>query len=267
MSEPILASQALPTQSEREAVCICGKSYMQRQLMYPVRHGTPRAGLWSPNECAACAEAAALEHARHVAQARREERERNLPTPTRYVGATLTNLELHGTKENRARIEKIRGMLVAYLEAWPKVDRHLLLFRGQPGTGKGHVLWSVVRHVVIEHGATVRVVKLPSLIRDLRESWRKGSEGPTEEERLKEYRRPDLLVIDEVSNHAFYGEPTRHLYDVLDDRMDWCRPTILTTNESEQAIAELLGPALWDRLLGYGELVEFGSESYRKPRK
>ncbi|MBK9693668.1 MAG: ATP-binding protein, partial [Gemmatimonadetes bacterium] len=149
-----------------------------------------------------------------------------------------------------------------YVAAWPQVEV-LLLFQGGPGTGKGHLAWSLAKAVVSDHGGSARVVKLARLIRDLREPWR-SKEGAGEERRLRAYRVPDLLVIDEVSRHAFYGQSVQqHLYDVLDDRLEHQRPTILTTNETDAGIAEILGPALLDRLQGSGGVVRFGDASWR----
>jgi len=76
--------------------------------------------------------------------------------------------------------------------------------------------------------------------------------------------KPDLLVVDEVSRHAFYGDNvSQHLYDVVNDRIEECRPVVLTSDESVAGIKAILGPALVDRLDGEGGTLEFTWRSFR----
>jgi DNA replication protein DnaC len=77
-----------------------------------------------------------------------------------------------------------------------------------------------------------------------------------------------LQVIDEVSRHAFYGQSIhQHLYDVIDHRIEYRRPTILTTNEEDDGLEAILRPALLDRVKLHGGVLEFGNASYRaRPR-
>ena len=103
---------------------------------------------------------------------------------------------------------------------------------------------------------------VPDIVRQLRQSWGRP-EMPSEIEVLERYREPDLLVIDEVSEHAFYGEPTRHLYDLVNHRLEWRRPTILTTNETPVSFEKMLGPALTSRCAGESGLWAFGDDDYR----
>jgi DNA replication protein DnaC len=159
----------------------------------------------------------------------------------------------------------VRHVVANYLNSWPRIPGHrqLLLFQGHPGSGKRHISWAIARWVVQQYTAEVRVVKLAAIIRDLREAWRDPT-SPSEDERLAAYRRPDLLVIDNVSRHAFYGkEVKQHLYDIVDDRLEYCRPTILTTNEDDEGIAEILGPALMSRIQGAGGKVPFPAVDWR----
>lgn len=262
MNEPVLVGSVLPqieASLERQtATCVCGATFEQTR-------NTRSKGQflrWMPDVCEKCArEQRDAQHA-VTAQREREMRLQALGIPLRYQGATFDSFAPHGEPENRKRLERILIAARRFLAEWPTPSPDLLVFRGGPGTGKGHLAWAIARWVAGQNGATVKFVKLPALIRDLRESWR--GDGATEAARLNTYREPGLLIVDEVSRHAFYGEPTQHLYDVLDDRMDWCRPTILTTNETEAGLGALLGPALLDRVVGYGGLVDFGDVSYRK---
>src|SRR5690606_36892115 len=108
-----------------------------------------------------------------------------------------------------------RDYAASFLDRFPAVPT-ISVFTGAPGTGKGHLAWAIARQLV-ERAQRVQVVKLADLVRELRASWgQKGGDG--DRLVLEHYRRLDLLVIDEVSRHAFYGQPVQHLYDVIDHR-------------------------------------------------
>lgn len=188
-----------------------------------------------------------------------------LDVPALYADVSLETFTLHGTAADQDAQRRALEWAARYLRVWPYAES-LLLFRGAPGTGKGHVVWSLAK-AIADKGDGACVVKLADLVRSLRASWR-DPEADTELAVLRRYREVPFLAIDEVSRHAFYGQQIhQHLYDVLDHRLEQQRPTVLTSNEDDAGIAEILRPALFDRLLGAGGVVEFGTASYRaRPR-
>lgn len=189
----------------------------------------------------------------------------DLTVPPDYRGATLESFQLHGEPADREIQAKVVRMGLRYVGTWPDVAQRTLVLRGFFGTGKGHWVWSVVKSIVGAHGSRARVVKCSDLVRRLRASWGQPEGGAeSETDVLRFYRDLDLLVIDEVSSHAFYGQGIhQHLYDVLDHRGEWQRPTILTTNETDAGLEGILRPALMDRLQHRGGIIEFGTASYR----
>jgi DNA replication protein DnaC len=260
------APERIDPPETRAATCSCGRGFTQTRFEGFPSEGDGE-GRWLPKTCEMCrgqdaeARRAAMEAQRIQAEETlRAQRLAALGVPTLFAGVSLESFQVHGEVEDRTKLHRVLQVARRYLGLWPDVEP-LIVFTGAPGTGKGHVSWSIAKALTV-HGAMVRVVKLPALIRDLREAWR-DRQGPSEGERLRRYREPDLLVLDEVSRHALYGQPTQHLYDVIDDRLEWCRPTILTTNESDNGLAELLGGALLDRIQGGGGLLDFGDSSWR----
>lgn len=202
-----------------------------------------------------------------AAELRREQemRAQLLNVPPLYQSVSLDN---YGPTTPRQR--EILNDARRYVDDWPR-HRELMwafpqvvLMVGPFGTGKGHLAWSIARAVnsLTPRGGGVKMAKCSDLIRDLRQSW--GSqEGESETRRLTHYRMLDLLIIDEVSAHALYGEPSRHLYDLIDHRQEWLRPTIVTSNEEAEGIADLLGPALVSRAAGWDGVWQFDGEDYR----
>lgn len=186
---------------------------------------------------------------------------RVLAPPPLYDGVTLENFTLWGSQVEQATQGRVVRTMRRYIERFPTVPP-VVVFCGPPGTGKGHIAWAVGR-ALAGKGCWVLVTKFSTMIRQIRATWR-SDDGPTEEQKLRSYRDPDLLVIDEVSRHAFYGDNvSQHLYDVVDDRIEQRRATILTTNETQKGIRDILGGALIDRLEGGGGVLEFAWRSYR----
>jgi len=256
MTEPVKIDAVIAETfgQERDATCSCGAAF--RQIWYGKR--------WIPIACSRCRGLAEDERTLSTVAATAAVRLAALEVPALYREVDLASFELHGSAEQRDRQSRILQFARRYLGRWPDVEA-VIVFRGAPGSGKGHIVWSLAKALVTELGATAYVCKLPDVIRDLREAWR-NDDGPSERERLARYRTPDLLAIDEVSRHAFYGEPRQHLYDLIDHRVERGKPTLLTTNEDSAGLADLLGPALVSRAAGSG-IWEFGAADWRlRPR-
>jgi DNA replication protein DnaC len=235
---------------QRTATCGCGSIYTQTMLTK-----------WSPDRCRKCAGHAEDDVAQQTADARATFRAAMLEVPTIYRDANLANYRYHGSAADREKQGRVHQLALRYIAQWPMVPA-VIVMRGGYGTGKGHMTYAIAKQLVNEHGAKVAIEVLPDIIRDLREAWN-NRDGESEARRLARYRDYDLLVIDEVSKHAFYGDPVRHLYDLVAHREKWGRPTILTSNETPLALTELLGPALTSRAVGSSGLWEFGDADYR----
>ena len=224
--------------------------------------------------CERCAEAQAREAAEEERRARIAARERacrqaldRLAPPEIFAGATVDGLEIWGTPAQQActaRAVQVARRIVGELSGG-LIPVPFVALVGSPGTGKTHLLWAIGNALAGQWGISSKVVRLSSLVRDLRGAWR-VKDGPSEEERLEAYVRPEYLGIDEVSRHAFYGQQIhQHLWDVINARLESNRPTVISTNEDESGLAEILGPALMDRL-ALGGLVDCGTESFRRRR-
>ena len=231
---------------------------------------SPRAE-WTQTHCEPCErvreqEAQQQREQRDRARCELAEREaiacavRMLDVRPKYAGSSLATFQIHGDPESRTKQGRMLQVARRYLAQWPTVEP-VLVFQGAPGTGKGHVAWAIARELAGSYGVRAQVVKLADMVRRLRATWR----GQGDEEKvLSFYRTLDLLVIDEVSSHAFYGQGVhQHLYDVIDNRLEFERPTILTSNETDAGLQSILRPALWDRLHDGGGVLDFGTASWR----
>jgi DNA replication protein DnaC len=212
--------------------------------------------------CASCVseEEARTERERHEQLCR--ERLAALVVPSLYGTVTFENFEIHGDAESRAALARALEYAKAYVVSWPNAPV-ISVFSGACGTGKGHLVWSIAKRLAGERAVLSRVVVLSDVIRDLREAWGTHESGPSEAQRLAKYRSPEFLTVDEVSRHAFFGQPQQHLYDLIAWREERQKPTILTTNDRGEELVALLGPAISSRAAGWRGFIDFGGADYR----
>lgn len=207
----------------------------------------------------------------HAAELERQQQQRDIVmatinVPPEYATASLDTFRVaHAARADREKLEHALAFGRDYINNWPDVPM-ISVFAGGFGTGKGHLTWAIVRELALKHGVRSRVVGLGDVIRELREAWNSAEDGLSEAKWLQQYRGYELLGIDELSRHAFYGHPQQHLYDVVAYREIWHRPTILTTNERGGGLAGVLGPALSSRAIGWRGFVDFGDTDYRVER-
>lgn len=196
-------------------------------------------------------------------------RRANLQIPKAYMSATFATLVPHGDDENQKKITKAVRIGSRFLTAYPARETNdafpmVLVLRGGNGTGKTHWMWALASAMVDVHDATVSITDASDLVREIRARWGGQKEGASEAEVLARYRKVDLLIINELSRHAIFGEPTQHLLEIINPRLEAERPTVIVTNEtSDGSLAKLLGPALNSRVRGYNGIIDFGVVDYR----
>lgn len=213
---------------------------------------------------------------RDLAEAQRRANAFRAQIPARYRTATLETWQLHGSAADRKLQSRVQNAALAYTALWGSREDpaayfpQVVGFRGNVGTGKNHIAYSIIGAVHVEHNATFTVVRCQDLVRDIRGAWATSTRDATDESssearRVARYRAVGILVIDEISRDKLtVSDPSKHLYDVVAFREEWMRPTILITNEREENnFWKLIGDSLTDRLRGSSDLWHFGDRSYR----
>jgi DNA replication protein DnaC len=146
-----------------------------------------------------------------------------------------------------------------FLDNWQKCVG--LIFIGNRGTGKNHLASALVKEFVLGKGKTALITEAIKIIRAIKESWRK--EGATEGEVIRRFVEPDLLVIDEVG--VQFGTDTERMFltEIINDRYNMMRPTILISNLTKEELEQSVGERAVDRFKEGGGVYTFDWESYR----
>jgi DNA replication protein DnaC len=142
---------------------------------------------------------------------------------------------------------------------------NVLIF-GPPGVGKSHLAIGLGRKVV-EQGHTVRFTTATALLAVLGKAESEGNFG----DKLTEYSKPRLLIIDELGYLPFERR-SAHLFFQLVNRRYEKGSLLVTTNQrvSEWGIVfgdEVLATAILDRLLHHSHTLMITGESYRLREK
>ena len=142
-----------------------------------------------------------------------------------------------------------------------------LIFLGPPGVGKSHLGIGICMEA-IHKGMTVYFTSMDRLMADLSKAYREGRL----ERRWKVYRRPDILMVDEIGYSRLRPEAGNLFFQLVCMRYEQ-GSMILTSNKGFGDWGDLLGDtalatAVLDRLLHHVHVVNIRGDSYRmKERK
>lgn len=194
-----------------------------------------------------------------VAEKNWREAVKNSEIPCRFVDCTLGNFaaDSEGQKKALAFAKNYTEDLDGVMES----GRGAILV-GRPGTGKTH-LAAAIGMESLGQGFSVRYTTVIRALRRIKDTWGKAA-AETEQSAVASMTRPDLLIIDEVG--VQFGSETEKmiLFDVLNERYENRRPTLLISNLSVHDVSAYLGERVIDRLReDGGEVVAFAWESYR----
>lgn len=211
------------------------------------------AGNWS--QCPQCAEEAlARERAESAPESWRitiRALLRDAGIPARFMTASLESF----VAESPAQ-KLVLNTAMRYAAGFPEalaVGR-CLAFIGYPGTGKTHLAVGILREV-LACGHSGILTTVGDYVREVKDNcWGQGKTD-TESNVIAKYRKPDLLVLDEVG--VQFGSRTEEnlIFTLINKRYEDLKSTLVISNEQEDGLETYLGARTFDRLKdGGGEI-------------
>lgn len=217
--------------------------------------------IWS--KCPSCESARraaeAEEEARRqqkIAERHHADRLHGARIPARFIGRSFDNFRADSEAQKSA-LTVARDYAEQFADNLQRGQG--LIFSGLPGTGKSHLAAAILQTMLRR---SVCYVTCMDMIREVRDTWRKGSDR-SELQLLETLGGMDLLAIDEIG--VQYGTDSEQtiIFDVLDRRYRNVLPTILLTNQDHAGLKQYIGERTYDRLTETCRWVAFDWPSYR----
>lgn len=191
-------------------------------------------------------------------QARFEKRFASFQIGKRFHGLTWQDYR-PTCREAEAVKKTCQGFARTFQEHQKKGTSLILV--GNYGTGK-NMLAALIAQDIARAGFTALHTKVSRLIREIRGTWNGRGD---EKEAVRSFSLPDLLIIDEVGVQAGSDTEERLLTEIIDDRYEELKPTILLSNLPVRELERYLGPRVMDRFCeGGSRVLEFTWSSWRR---
>ena len=182
-------------------------------------------------------------------RAKKERYQRQVPE--RYWSESIDTYKTD-TEERR----KAKAKAESFIQAVKCGKFQTLVLLGAVGTGKTHLACGILN----ECGGLYRLA--PTVVEEIRRA-KSFNAKETEADILDTYGRASLLVIDEIGRGVVAAEEQYMLYQIINERYNRRKPTILVSNQSKKDFLNYIGIAATDRLTESARIVEFTGKSYR----
>lgn len=241
------------------------------------KHGTTQVKIvrlskeWSMPRCELCVAEGKAERERQEEEQRqwdaRRARERDIAAklnraalPPRFADRSFADYEA-----SNAGSRKALDTCQSYAEGFAEnlMAGTSLILCGNAGTGKTHLACSIAHQVITMHAKAAVYMTVGKAFRMVKETYRRDSER-TEEQAIAFFAVPDLLILDEIGVQYGSDSEKNILFEIVNERYEAMKPTILISNLALPALTEYAGERVIDRLKeNSGKLVVFDWKSHR----
>lgn len=138
-----------------------------------------------------------------------------------------------------------------------------LILCGATGRGKTHLTSALIFDLIDKNSTRCIYTKAFDLLREVKNTYNKSCKY-TFSDIQEKYAEVDLLAIDEVGVQFGSDTEKQILFEIINDRYENLKPTILITNLSLTNLKEFAGDRVIDRMKeNGGKIIVFAGESYR----
>ncbi|MBO8129114.1 MAG: ATP-binding protein [Peptococcaceae bacterium] len=123
-----------------------------------------------------------------------------------------------------------------------------ILFTGPVGSGKTFLACCIVNAIVTSPGQQVLFVVVPDFLDQIRATYDDNNDY-TEQQLLDSAKTIPLLVLDDLGAHHYSEWALQKIYSILNYRLNYSLPTIITTNISLDEMQEHLGERTASRIV------------------
>lgn len=166
--------------------------------------------------------------------------------------------------EPKAKMEKIFKYCKSYAKGF-SLSANNLFMQGATGLGKTHLSLAIV-NTVINDGFSVIYASCPNIVSNLekeRFSYGNKEKSCETEQYLIEC---DLLVLDDLGTEFQTNFSNATLYNIINSRIMYTKPTIISTNLSLKEIQKSYSERLVSRIMGNYMMLYFIGQDIRPLR-
>ncbi len=181
---------------------------------------------------------------------------------------SFENFSLDYYKQNEkvySTMSAIYALLAKYAENFaPETSGNIAMFGGT-GLGKTH-LSSAVAGKVIEKGHDVYYASALSLFADFEMRRFGNSSSASADGNINRYFDCDLLIIDDLGAEVTNQFTTSCLYDIINSRLNAKKPTIISTNLTQDEFRKRYWDRITSRVLGEYSVLPFCGTDIRSQK-
>lgn len=155
----------------------------------------------------------------------------------------------------------------AWFNASNKVNQRLrsgalIMLCGNRGAGKTQIAAEAIKFTASEGRSSLYCTAMDFFI-DVKRSYRSDAKR-SEYDVINDYRKPSLLVIDEIGKRSDSDWENSLLFHLIDKRYCGMKDTILISNQERAGAVEGIGASLASRMQETGGIIECNWKSFRE---